>query len=178
MDFEGLFIYIKGNIIAILALTVSVLALWDKKQTKKNEKYKIVYQETKSIIDKFDSFYSTVKQANISKKPVIENLLMGNYFLIIPKVIFCKHEQELRLLPSASKEAGLLLTKIEKLEKYHNNFKPTREVSQGMGFPERPDPREWATTDKAKEYTEDIFKSLNKINKVFNRLVDRVKIIT
>ena len=178
MDFEGLFIYIKGNIIAILALIVSVLALLDKKQTKKNEKYKIVYQETKSIIDKFDSFYSNVKQANISKKPDIENLLMGNYFLITPKVIFSKHEQELRLLPSASKEAGLLLTKIEKLEKYHKNFKPTREVGPGMGFPKRPDPGEWATTDKAKEYTEDIFKSLNKINKVFNRLVDRVKIIT
>ena len=178
MDFEGLFIYVKGNIIAILALTVSGLALWDKKQTKKNEKYKIVYQETKSIIDKFDSFYSNVKQTNISKKLDIVNLLMNNYFLTTPKVIFSKHKQELRLLASASKEAGLLLTKIEKLEKYHNNFKPTREVSQGMGFPKRPDPEEWATTDKAKEYTEDIFKSLNEINKVFNRLVDRVKIIT
>ena len=176
MDFEGLYIYIKGNIIAILALTVSILALWDKKQTKKNEKYKIVYQETKSIIDKFDSFYSNVKQANISKKLDIENLLTGDYFLIRPKVIFSKHEQELRLLPSASKEAGLLLTKIEKLEKYHNNFNPTREVSPGMGFPKRPDPGEWATTDKAKEYTEDIFRSLYKINKMFNKIVDKVKI--
>ena len=170
----------------IIAIGISIWTFIDNRQNKKNDKHLSVYQETKNIMDNFCGVYNrwfkdTVTFDDLRNKRLKNNediisLLARSSFLVSIKSIFDKYDQTLRRLPDILKETKQLLKKIEELENYQKYYKPTKKTSPGIGFSERPDPEEWATTDKAKEYTEDIFRSLYKINKMFNKIVDKVKI--
>lgn len=176
--FDILIKFVNDNTVALLSLMVSIASLCVSIMVAKNkinfEKEKIVYQELKEAIKEFNSCYESIdsmcKNEYFFKNATLQDMLIG-----FPKIFLNKYKHNLKATPNILKNLeNLVSNKIKILEKFKNNFKPTKEIRQSNGLIV-PDPNEWASSDTAQRLSREILTILSGINNEFNKIIPKIK---